>query len=296
MRKLVLVIGIFLLAAICLGVWEYLASAVKTPMAHGAPRRIVSLSPGITESLYAIGLGDRVTGVTRFCNWPPEAATRPKVAGFRELNLEAIARTSPDLVVMPDDMAHFKRLVENLGIPVFLFEGRTLSGFLRDVDRLGATCGVADKARRLTDAFRSAIAQIPDKGGSAPPTALFALMNADECARPITELRVLGSGDFYSELLKTAGIKNAYGGNAAYPWLSREAMLALKPDLLIVSAPDCADLPALARQLRDPAMPLAPHVLILDDPGDTIPGPRSLETLNKLAGAAREASPGMETR
>src|SRR5690349_16208012 len=73
-----------------------------TPTApHAAtPQRIVSLAPSITESLFALGLGDRVVGVTRYCEYPPEAQTRAIVGGFVDPNYEAIVELRPDLVAI----------------------------------------------------------------------------------------------------------------------------------------------------------------------------------------------------
>src|SRR5690606_36951859 len=67
------------------------------PVSSTPPKRIVSLAPSITESLFALGLGDRVVGVTRYCTYPPEAQTRAIVGGFVDPNYEAIVKLEPDL-------------------------------------------------------------------------------------------------------------------------------------------------------------------------------------------------------
>lgn len=255
--------------------------ASRTPK---EPARIASLAPGITETLYALGQGEKMAGATQFCIWPPEAAKLPRVAGFRELNLEALARTKPDLVVLPADMAHFAQNINALGIPATTFDGGTLSGFLRDLKKLGDICGAKSEAARLAAAFDDALAE-NDTDNKDRPSVLFALMHPEECARPVTELSILGADGFYSDLIKLAGGRNAYTGSAPYPRLSREAILALDPDLLVLATPECGDeSDILANWAALSPLKALRHnnVAFLSDPGDTIPGPRSLHTLARL--------------
>lgn len=256
------------------------------------PGRIVSFAPGITESLYALGLGEKVAGVTSFCAWPPQAKLKPAVAGFRDINLEAVARTGADLAILPDDMVHYRKLLENLGIAVITFEGRTLAGFLRDLRNLGSACGVPGKADALAAAFRKGLKDDGNNSGEKP-AVLFALMNPDECSRPISELTILGDDGFYSELIRAAGGRNAYEGHIPYPRLSREAIIALNPDLIVVAVPECPDRMAVEKNWRNvvPGMGnVNDHLLLLEDAGDTVPGPRSLATLRKLAKTIKRQS------
>src|SRR6266851_3822594 len=86
--------------------WLISAASVAAP-----PQRIVSTTPSITELLYALGLGDRVAGVTRFCHYPPEAQQKPKIGDYINPNLEAIAALRPDLVIIQTNPVHLaKRL------------------------------------------------------------------------------------------------------------------------------------------------------------------------------------------
>lgn len=72
--------------------------------AQAQPRRIVSTAPSITEMLYALGLGDRVVGVTSFCHYPPEAATKPKIGNYLRPDVEAIVALRPDVVLAEKSM------------------------------------------------------------------------------------------------------------------------------------------------------------------------------------------------
>ena len=81
-------------------------------LSAASPQRIVSTAPSITELLYALGLGDRVVGVTRFCRYPPEARWKPKIGDYTSPNLEAIAALRPDLVIVQTNPVH---LADRLG-------------------------------------------------------------------------------------------------------------------------------------------------------------------------------------
>ncbi len=92
MKKLLIIISI-----LCLSFPVFAAEKTTTP------RRIVSLAPSTTEILFALGLGDRIVGVTSFCDYPEEAKKKPKIGGMSNPSLEAIITMKPDLVVMTTD-------------------------------------------------------------------------------------------------------------------------------------------------------------------------------------------------
>lgn len=261
----------------------------KPATPQGSPQRIVSLAPAITETLYALNLGDNVAGVTEFCAWPPEAAQKPKTGGFREVNLEAIARSGADLAILPADMDHFKDSIEAMGIPVMLFDYSSLASFLGAVKELGALCGRESEAAALTAEFAKATRKLEKE---KIPRVLFALLNPDEYNRPIREMTVIGAEGFYSGLIEAAGGRNAYTGKTPFPRMSLESVIAMNPDVIVVGAPELADREQLERRWREIGQldgVKGERLLVLTDPGDTIPGPRSLSTLKKIAHAIEAA-------
>ena len=263
----------------------------ETPaIQQGVPRRIVSLAPAITETLYALGLGDSVAGVTEFCAWPPEAAQKPKTGGFREVNLEAIARSGADLAILPADMAHFRNLIEALGIPVMLFDYSSLSSFLAAARDLGSLCGKKDEAAALAAGFARAMRNTEKE--EQRPRVLFIILNPDEYDRLPGEMTAIGDDGFYSGLIEAAGGRNAYIGKTPFPRLSLEAAIAMNPDVIVLSAPKLADSNQLEQRWREFGRldgVKGERLLVLTDPGDTIPGPRSLATLKKIARAIEAA-------
>lgn len=261
----------------------------ETSTSTTRPQRIVSLAPAITETLYALDLGDNVAGVTEFCAWPPKAAEKPKIGGFRDVNLEAIARTGADLTILPADMAHFKKSIEEMGIPVMLFDYSSLSSFLGAVDELGARCGKEAKAAELEAKFANSMRKTEN---GRRPRVLFTLLNPDEYNRPPRDMTVIGADGFYNSLIEAAGGCNAYTGKTPFPRMSLESIIALNPDVIVVGAPELADREQLERRWRDIGQldgVKGDRLLVLTDPGDTIPGPRALATIKKIARAIEAA-------
>ena len=118
---------------------------VRSPAVPGPPQRIVSLAPSLTETLFALGLGDRVVGVTRFCAHPPKARELPQVGGYLDPNYEALVALEPDLVVLIPSSAETGRRLESLGIPVLPVDQH---------DRPGATAGNAGLDEHLANGTR----------------------------------------------------------------------------------------------------------------------------------------------
>lgn len=257
--------------------------------------RIVSLAPAITETLFALGLAEQVVGVTQFCEWPPEASRKAKVGGFREVNLEAIARTKADMVILPRDMAHFKQSVEDLGIRVMLFDYSSLTSFLRDVRALGKATGREEKALALADSFERAM---KTKNAQNRPKILFVILAPDECERPVTEMTIIGSDAFYNELIGAAGGQNAYAGATPFPRISLEALISINPDIIVIGAPGVRDTARLEKRWREIGHlqgVKGNRLVILNDAGDTIPGPRALDTLKKIEKAILSMNSGGNT-
>ena len=113
------------------------------------PQRIVSTAPSITELLYALGLGDRVVGVTRFCRYPPEAQLKPKIGDYTSPNLEAIAALKPDLVIIqtnPDSSRRTSRRAANCTSSKSI--RRTSPRSTNRFDEVGAATGTEHASQR----------------------------------------------------------------------------------------------------------------------------------------------------
>src|SRR5262249_56097366 len=125
------------------------------------PRRLISLAPSVTEILFALGLGNRVVGVTTYCDYPPETATVEKVGDTLRPNLEKIISLKPDLVVIStaSQLEEFVGSLERLGVPVYVNNPTDLGSLLDSIQRLGDVAGVPESAGRLVARFRSPITE-----------------------------------------------------------------------------------------------------------------------------------------
>ena len=279
-----LTLGILFLAA--LGARHALERVSLSPAPPASPQRIVSLSPGITETLHALGLGSAVVGVTRWCALPPEAASLPKVAGFGDINYEAVLRVRPDLVVLPADRAREKLLLERLGLPVLAPDTLSLSGVLHGITLLGRSTGREAEAETLKTALEKRLTAARAAAGDGPrPKALFAVMRADQGAGRITELHAVGRDGFYSELIDAAGGQNAYAGPLPFPRLSRDALLVLDPEVIIEVIPEGMNAEEARRDWQALTSIRAVkngRVFIWTEQAHTVPGPRFADTLALL--------------
>lgn len=196
------------------------------------PQRIVSLAPSITEIIYELGQEHRLAGVTRFSDFPPEAAKLPKVGSFVRLDLERIVALKPDLCIAAKDgnpRAVVERL-ESLQIPVYVVNPRDLDSVMETVVEIGALLNAGKKAKSLVQNMRFRIQQVKSlvaKASSRPrvfyQVGIFPIVSA-------------GSDTFIHELILFAGGKNLAQGSTSYPRFSREQVLALSPEVFIISS------------------------------------------------------------
>ena len=197
-----------------------------------APRRIVTLAPACAEIAGALGLGERLVGVTDFTDWPPNAPKLPKVGSYVSFSVEAIAALEPDLVLATDDgnPEPSLRRLKALGMRV---ETLHLSGWRaieEEIERLGAALGrPAEAERAVKEMERTARCVKARLEGVPRPRVLLAYEMA-----PIVSA---GGGTFTDEMLALAGADSAtHDVKTAYPRLSAEEVLARAPDVVIVSS------------------------------------------------------------
>lgn len=199
--------------------------------------RVVSLAPSITETLFFVGAGERVVGLTNYCNYPPETATKQRVGGVINPNIETIVRLHPDLVLMSTEgnaRTDFEKLV-SLGMTVFVTHPRTVDDVFASIERIGVLTGQGDSARRLVRSLRVRADSVTARAArSAKRSALVCVS-----LHPII---VVGSKTFLAELIERAGGSNIVSaGSSTYPLYSREAVLTSDPDVLIFLSDIVAD-------------------------------------------------------
>ncbi len=126
-------------------------SVIATVALAAPPQRIVSTAPSITEMLYALGLGDRVAGVTNYCHYPPEARLKPKIGDYASPNLEAIAALKPDLVILPDAPARLGERVRAMRLKTVEVNQDDIAALYNSIRIVGGATGTDLQASRLID-------------------------------------------------------------------------------------------------------------------------------------------------
>ena len=196
------------------------------------PRRVISLAPSITEIVYALEQGDRLTGVTRYSDYPREATKLPRIGSYVRLDIERIVALNPDLCIATKDgnpKAIIDRL-ESLKIPVYVVDPHNLDTILETILKIGTILNAGDRAKTLTTRMRTRIQRVKSRVAQVNyrPRVFFQI--------GISPIVSAGTDTFIHELIELAGGINLAKGRLAYPRFSREQVLALEPEVFIITS------------------------------------------------------------
>jgi len=196
------------------------------------PRRIVSTAPSITETLFALGLGDRVVGVSRYCHYPPEAATRTSVGTYLYPNIEVIAALRPDLVITQAPADSAVPQLRRMGLQVLTLEQGSLETIFAAMRSIGERCGVADRAAKLVAGIQARLSSIRERTAGRPRRSLIFIVGRSPGR--LENITAVGKGSYLNELIEIGGGVNALAGTVMpYPRVSVESILGLNPDVLV---------------------------------------------------------------
>jgi iron complex transport system substrate-binding protein len=258
------------------------------------PLRIVSLSPSLTEILFAIGCDSAVVGVTRFCNYPPKTRGVARIGGVVDASLEAILMLQPDLVLATrGNPREFMESLTGLGIQVYAVETRgELEQILRTIDEVGQVTGRAGAAAKLVGDLRGRLAGVLQRTADLPAEA-----------RPRVYLGELegahwtaGPGSYAHALIVAAGGTNV-GGSAPAAWspLSFEEIIACDPEVYMGTFGGDASVDERSARQRardilrsDPgwkrtALGRKPRIFMVLEDRLQRPGPRVFDVLEEFA-------------
>ncbi len=256
--------------------------------------RIVSMAPSLTEILYALGLGDRVVGVSRDCHYPPEVEQVQKtgnVGGYYDPNLEAIVALKPDLVVMLEEQAAAMPNFEKLRIETLAVNQQTIEGVIESVRVIGGKCGRGPEGRWMARDLQERVDRIRRQTRSlSRPRVLFALDRTFGCGH-LADLYVAADDNYIDTMIDWAGGKNAYSRRGArYPIVSTEGILSLNPDVIIDLVPGETVRRLGRRKLLEDwsdangvAAVKNGRVMIFDQDYASVPGPRFIRLVEDLA-------------
>jgi iron complex transport system substrate-binding protein len=208
-----------------------LACVVAT--AQAKPQRIVSTSPSITETLFALGIGDRVVGVSQFCDYPPEVRKLPKVGSYIKPDAEAIARLAPDLVVLERNSSELTERLNMLHIAFIEVPHSTLEDIFAEIQIIGKGAGVQDRAASLIAQIKSSLDAIQSKAKTMPSPRVLVIVDRQQGT--LNNLITVGPDNYVNQILEIAGGTNvlAKTGLPQYPHISLETVLRENPEVII---------------------------------------------------------------
>jgi len=199
------------------------------------PLRIVSTAPSITETLFALGLGDRVVGVTSYCDYPPEVLEKigkgeiAVIGGCTDPSLEKIVALDPDLVIGHNLLSpEFVQKLEDFGIPVVVLNtAKSIEGVYEDIKLIGKACWADEQASKLVDELRSSIAFWEEKLRGAEK------VNAVEISW-VNPLWVAGNGTYIHDIIEHAGGRNVFSDKKWWASVSDEEFVERDPEHIII--------------------------------------------------------------
>ncbi len=235
------IIGILAITGISLGLY----STFKTPAPigltitddldrevyiDGVPQRIVSHVPSITETIFALGLAEKVVGVSDYCDYPEEARSKPSIGDYFNPSIESIVELDPDLVLTDGHSEGIKQL-DSLGITYMVIDPKDIDGIFKDIELLGKVTDTEKEAEKLIKDMQKRISYVIAQVEDAPRLKVFYIIDATDLNNPWTA----GPGSLIDSLITMAGGENiAAKAQAAWVQFSLEAVIASDPEIIIL--------------------------------------------------------------
>jgi iron complex transport system substrate-binding protein len=251
------------------------------------PEKLISLAPGNTEILYALGLEDRLVGVTEFCDYPEAAKAKPQIGGYSTVDIEKVVEIGPDLILAAN--IHQDEVIpqlERLGLTVLTLDPKTVDDVLRAIDLIGAFTGQTEEASELTADMERRIKAVTDKTLTIPqaqrPRVLYILWH--------DPLMTVGPQNRIHALIELAGGINVTRDLAEdYPKIGLEAVLTADPQVIIAGSGHGSgqDVPFVfavnEARLAGVAARRSARIYEVDSDLTSRPGPRVVDGLERLA-------------
>ena len=209
-----------------------IAVVLSAALLSAAPQRIVSAAPAVTETLFALELGDRVAGVTTHCRFPEEARKKPKIGGYMRPSLETIVALRPDLVIAERSPSNLVTQLAGLKIPAVEVDFTTLPDILASFQKIADAAGVPERGLALRNSITRQMDQIRNRVKSYDhPKIMFVV---GRTPGTLTGIIVVGGSSYLSKLMSIAGGVNAFADStAAYPKVTLEEVLSRDPDVIL---------------------------------------------------------------
>jgi len=242
-----------------------------------APLRVVSLKPAITDTIYALGLGDRLVGITRYCD-VPAGAKKPQIVGdYTKPYVERIVALSPDIVLNSRENSSRRSIegLERMGITVKLLRYGTIEGSLKSIRSIAELMGEPERGIKLSNKIRRQLDELKRQYGKGERVRVLIVWGV----RPLV---VAGLGTYMDNGLGYIGAINVVENvRVRYPKIGLEEIIALNPDVIVDLSMGSERKDSAARPWeRTDAIEAR---VIRMDASDFRSGPKLIDGLRKLA-------------
>lgn len=247
------------------------------------PKKIVSLAPNITESIYFIGADSMLVGVTDFCDYPPQVSSKTKLGGYTNPNYEMITALKPDLILLTveETSRPLYKALSDLGFKLMVHNPRTFDDIIRMINAHGEVTGKDELTKHLTDSLISLKSQIINDNNKNPlqDKNVFIVVG-------VNPLITANKNTFLNEITGLAGLKNIYEeGIVQYPQINYEDVISKNPDYIILPG-DTANTSANEKYITELKSKLGitnaiknDRIIIIDENLFFRPGPRILDAV-----------------
>jgi iron complex transport system substrate-binding protein len=196
-------------------------------------RRIVSIAPSATETIFALGAGDRLVGDTDYCDYPAEAKAKPKVGGVMDPNLEEVVALRPDLVVATKEGNRRDTVdaLDRLHVPVYGLSARTVDEVLQSTQRLADVIGASEQGKALTASLKARLDEVQHKLANVTPTRVLFVTWTEP-------LISIGRQTYIADVLRYAGAQSVIESTQDWPHVSMEEVVHLQPEYIVFASDD----------------------------------------------------------
>lgn len=182
--------------------------------------------------LYAVGLGDRVAGVTTYCHYPPEVRSKPKVGTYTEPNFEAIAALRPDLVVIQKNPINLAARLQALRLNVLEVSHDTIDEVYVSMQRIADAGGTPERARTVIAGMKRQLEEIRARTSAKPRTSMMFIVG--RAPNRVEDLIAVGRASYLNGVIEIAGGENIFkDAVASYPKIGMEDILARNPQVIV---------------------------------------------------------------
>jgi len=199
---------------------------------RGPARRVVSLAPSITETIYGLGEQARLVGVCAHCDHPPEVTAVPRVGGYLAPSVEAVLAVEPDLVIAVPSPGNREavRTIERAGVAILVVEDRTLADLWATIRAIAGALGVAPAGEAMVQRLQQGLAGVTARTAALPHPGVLLVVGH-------SPLIVTGAGTLQDELIAIAGGRNVVAdAGDGFPQIGLELVVERRPDVILDAA------------------------------------------------------------